>query len=502
MTQLRTLEGAIAYVRKSVHTITHHQVERRANTVLLKARMDIASMIKEFTDLCHIVTETNPDRTRVKRFLGLLLAISSLTMSLFNQAEILLLQGEVSDIATRQNHIVDILQEHEVAVHNLQHDVVAIRDGFLSLTNMVEESSAITKIYDAEIQIVMALAELRRTMVCIQSGVQQLMNHRIPLCFLNTTQMQISLKNLATSAAKHHLEMVSTHVSEILQYETSFLISKGQIHIFLHVPLVNNALLLDLLKFNNAAVHISGTLSVQLAPPEDILAIGKDGSHTTITTSALNQLTQYGLFFFSDTAMPLHRQLNATCLGTIFSQNYDNIKSTCPAKFMQASELFVNISPGEYLFYSSKPQTLQIQCHKNTSFIAVQHSSRLRLDDNCEVRSENFITRAGHDLRLAASIIKWPSSWNVSDLLFDVDSKSMEEVVKGLKLINYPPMPIRNLHLLLQSVQHNHHWFTAAICFLAALMLLVVCFLFYRYIKIRKNLPSAPVAAIEEAAAE
>ena len=206
-------------------------------------------------------------------------------------------------------------------------------------------------------------------------------------------------------------------------------------------------------------------------------------------------------FLFSDTAMPLHRQLNATCLGTIFSQNFDNIKSTCPAKFMQTPELFVNISPGEYLFYSSKPQTLQIHCHKNTSFIAVQHSSRLRLDDNCEVRSEHFITRAGHDLQLAASIIKWPSSWNVSDLLFDVDSKSMEEVVKGLKLINYPPMPIRNLHLLLQSAHHNHHWFTAAICFLAALMLLVVCFLCYRYIKIRKNTPSVTVAAIEEAAA-
>ena len=127
----------------------------------------------------------------------------------------------------------------------------------------------------------------------------------------------------------------------------SFLISKGQIHIFVHVPLFGKALLLDLLRFNIAPVHISGTLSVQLTPPEDILAIGKDGSHMTITTSALNELTQYGQFFFSDTAMPLHRQLNATCLGAIFSQNYDNIRSTWPAKFMQAPELFVNISPGE-----------------------------------------------------------------------------------------------------------------------------------------------------------
>ena len=78
---------------------------------------------------------------------------------------------------------------------------------------------------------------------------------------------------------------------------------------------------------------------------------------------------------------------------------------------MQTPELFVNISPGEYLFYSSKPQTLQIHCHKNTSFIAVQHSSRLRLDDNCEVRSEHFITRAGPTFYLTWTPNQWKKWW-------------------------------------------------------------------------------------------
>jgi hypothetical protein len=59
--------------------------------------------------------DTNDKRT--KRFLGMLLAISTITISLFNQAEILHLQGEISDIVSKHNHRVDIVQEHEAALH-------------------------------------------------------------------------------------------------------------------------------------------------------------------------------------------------------------------------------------------------------------------------------------------------------------------------------------------------------------------------------------------------
>ena len=217
-----------------------------------------------------------------------------------------------------------------------------------------------------------------------------------------------------------------------------------------------------------------------------------------MTATNLNQLTKYGNYFFSDIALPLHRQLNATCLGTIFSQNFENIRSTCPARFMQVPELFVSISPGEYWFYSSKPQTLQVQCKRNTTYIAVQHSSKLVLKDNCEVRSEHFITRTGHNVQLDAAVNKWPSTWNISDLLFDMDCHSLEEIVQGLQLIRYPDMPIRDLHLLLHSTSHNHHWWTAAIGTLAALLTLLMGFLCFRYWRLRKSLP---VAATNEEAA-
>jgi hypothetical protein len=109
MTQLQNVKEAIAYVRKAVHTFSHQSVQNRARNFLVKAHLDIDTMINEFKDLQSVFNDTTLDSSRVKRFLGLLLAMGSITMSLFNQAEILHLQGEMSDIVTRQHHIVDIL---------------------------------------------------------------------------------------------------------------------------------------------------------------------------------------------------------------------------------------------------------------------------------------------------------------------------------------------------------------------------------------------------------
>jgi hypothetical protein len=54
---------------------------------------------------------------------------------------------EISDIVTKQNHIIGIVQEHEVALHTLKHVVFKIRDGFISLANIVDENSSKTKIH-------------------------------------------------------------------------------------------------------------------------------------------------------------------------------------------------------------------------------------------------------------------------------------------------------------------------------------------------------------------
>ena len=482
------VRDSIAYIRKTVHTITHNSVQHQAKNFLIKAHLDIDTMIKEFQDLQTIVGDIKTNDTRVKRFLGMLLAITSITMSLFNQAEIIHLQGEISDMVSKQNHIVDILQEHEVAIHTLQHDVLKIRDGFLSLSNIVEENQARTKIHEAEIEIVMALAELRRTLVCTQNGIQQLLNHRVPLCFLDTTQIRNSLDNLAKNAADQHLNLISKQISAFLQYETSFIMIKGQIHIYVHVPLIDRRYLLDILQFNNAPTQISDSLTLQLTPPDTILAIGQNGVHVTMTQQELGQYSKYGQVYFGNSAVTLNNLINATCLGTIYSQDYKNIRNVCPTKFSISNEIFIHLAPNEFVFFTKTPQTIQVKCNSETEHIAVQQSKRLTMKNNCEIRSNEHTTRSGHSISLNSGIRQWPFNWNASGLLFDLDSATLAKHVHDLKLIHYPPTPARDLHHLMTKTPHSiWTWMTAFILFMATLVTLIFAYLAYRFFVIRKQ---------------
>jgi hypothetical protein len=214
-------------------------------------------------------------------------------MSLFNQAEILHLQGEISDVVTTQNHTIDILQEHEVAAHTLQHNVLKILDGLISLANIVEKNNAKTKIYEAKVETVMALFELRRTLGCTKNGIQLHLNPRVPLCFLDTSQIKNLLDKLSQNVAIQNLELISKHIAAFIQYETSFLLAKVHIHVYVHAPLIDRRHLMDMLKFNNTLTQISDMLTLQLTPPDLILAIGQNGLYVTMTQSELDQYPRY-----------------------------------------------------------------------------------------------------------------------------------------------------------------------------------------------------------------
>ena len=130
------------------------------------------------------------------------------------------------------------------------------------------------------------------------------------------------------------------------------------------------------LQFHNAPTQISNLVALKLAPIENILAMGQEGVYTSMTHMELQSMKKYGNMYFGDTALTLHFQLNTSCLGTIYSQDYSNIKTIYPAKFLETAEQFTNVGPREYVFYTSTPQALQIRCPSGVNHLAVEHTEK------------------------------------------------------------------------------------------------------------------------------
>ena len=495
LNHLQTLQIAIASIRKQVHEIHHITVRNRAESFLRSAHEDISTMTTDFIDNLQILGHHDSNDKRQKRFIGLLVALGSLSVGLFNQAEILHLQSSVSNIMDQQNHMIDILQEHEIAIHNVQHDISKIRDGFLVLINEAEENHAMVKIHDAEIRIVMAIASLRRSILCIENGIEKLLTHRIPLCFLSTTHTKKALDRLSVKAKQNNLLLISPHTASFLQYETSFLLVKGQIQIFVHVPLVDPSRRLDLLKFSNAPIPISPTLSFALAPVQEYLAINREGLHATLSQADITTSKQYGEYFFSESAIPLRKHINQTCLGSIYSQNFQNLKMACPAVFIQTTETFTLVAPNEYVFTTRNPQTIQITCKGKTSHTAVQTEYHLKLSHPCEIATGEHVIRTGYDLSINEEVKPWPWNWNVTKHLFDLDVQTLELVATKLRLINNHPTPIRDLHHLIMSDTHQklNLGLTIVISLISCILMFLLAYLAFRYFRLNNPSQKTPM---------
>ena len=130
---------------------------------------------------------------------------------------------------------------------------------------------------------------------------------------------------------------------------------RGQIFIYVQVPLMDRKHLLDMLKFNNTPKLISDTIMLQLTPLDTIFAIRQKGVHVAMTQMELDQYPKYSQVYFGNSAVTLNYQINATCLDTISSQDYQNIRNVCPTKFSITNKVFIHLAPNEIICYTKTP---------------------------------------------------------------------------------------------------------------------------------------------------
>lgn len=492
--QLKNVGKGIELMKKTIEGLQHSNVKKRATAFFRKATTDLYEINSDFNNFKQLIEETPEHTHRTKRFLGLMVALGALSLGTFNRADLMLLHASVSNIAMKQNHIIDILQEHEVSIHKVQHDMQAITTALEMVINTTEENYAMTVLHDSELQIIMALTEMRRTMVCLQHGLERLLTKRLPTCFLDPDQMKKSMINLQKKATIENMEVLSERAMAMLEYEISILLIKGTIHIFTHVPLWNTKQQLELLSFSNAPVEITDDLSLRIVSQEKYLAIGKDGIHNTMTKLEFSKLQEFGTRFFSTSTLILKRNINTTCLGAVFSQNLKAVKEECEVIIEKQPESLTAIAKNKYVLHARQPQTIEITCNSKTQHKAVDKIEHLQLDQGCKISTRNHILFAGQTVIQEEKIHVWPLNWSV-DELFDLTKNELNQIAKELNLLSKKPTTVRDLHKVINnySTFPNHQQQNIILtCILLGVAICICCiigFLVKRYkaIKHRAN---------------
>lgn len=478
-----------------LHIIPHTSVKHRAYSFFKNSLHDIHNLKTKFEDYLSVMKQMPHEQKRVKRFLGLLMAITSLNNSIFNTAEILHLKSSLSDVVTRQHHITDILQQHEVSIHNVQHDLSVIKEQFLKTVNIIDELTAMSSIHEAELQISRALDELHRMIDCITSGTERLFTHRLPICFTNMSNMEAAHFRLIHNAKLSGLEPVPNSVAYYFQMETSFILDSGLLHIFVHVPLSDYSRNLELMEFYSVPIALTSTLHMEFGTEQKYLAVGtgalhSDGLHAMVHGATLDKCLRFSGIYFCDTPMILSKHLRTSCLGAIYSQNFTHLEKKCRVGFFNAEEFIDPISANEFMIYTHKPQTIQVTCKMGRKkHIAVQTSHLLKLEQGCAVSTDHHLFSTGFDVNIKEEIQQWPMVWNISQTLFDLEPSKLESIIEELKLIDNKPIPIRDIKKMIWMNKHSttNIGLTIVISVISLCLLSVMAFLGWRYYKIKMS---------------
>jgi len=490
-THLQTLLSTLNILH--AETMQHHRphAKFRGHNFLIKTISELKLLKLKFNDYQKMTNLSPIETRRAKRFLGIILALTSLSIGLYNTAEIIQLKASLSDVVTRQHHITDILQEHEVSIHNIAHNVDEMKLQLKRAVGVVEEIDAKQAFMEMEVEVTKAMTEVHRMVDCLILGTERLLMHRLPLCFTNVANLETAHTRLALDARQRGLTPVQPHITAYLEYETSFIIEHKILHIFVHVPLSDKNQHLELLRFYSIPIPISPTLQMQIDVKQNFLAISKGGLHTTIESSVIDKCSKYGEIHFCDKPLILHKKLQDTCLGSIYMQNYTNLKAKCPATFFEMDESIEPFSSNTFMMYSATPQTIRISCKGgfNQQHIAVKSHQQLKVGKGCKVSTNKFEFESGFDISVDDEIQRWPTIWNLSDVLFSTNAETLHDVIRSLDMIDSKPLPIREIKKMIWMDKHNKINFgiSLSIAVISVLIIIFVIFIIYRAFKVKQN---------------
>ena len=141
------------------------------------------------------------------------------------------------------------------------------------------------------------------------------------------------------------------------------------------------------------------------------------------------------------------------------------------------------------MMYTAAPQTIRIICKGgfHQQHIAVKSHQQLNFGKACQVSTAKFESR--FDISVDDEIQRWPTIWNLSDILFGVNAATLHDVMKKLDMIDSRPMPIRDLKKMIWMDTHNkiNLGISTLLVVISILISVFVIFIIYRAYKLKQE---------------
>lgn len=393
--------------------------------------------------------------TRFLNFVSLGLGAYGTFLGLFNKKQISNLKNELQDVQQNHNRLVEVVHKHDKQLEELRNSIYLLSSQLL-----------LHKAHDPGLlaaQLLRIELQLKARIQTIIHAFQQAQNHRLAVDAISAYQLRVLYTKLQDQAKEYDCSLLTENPSDLFQLEVSYFSDGKDLQIMVHVPMVPKDSMLRLFKLHPFPLPLSKDHFLLPAIKNDILAIssGTRRYSAQFTSADLLGCHQVNQVYLCERHGVLYKELNGTCLGSLYLQDFDTAQDLCEMDVVPANEVVYQLLRNWFLIFSPAAQTAPIECRNGTQseFHIGPGISKLYLSPGCRANFQKHLLLSDLSIRLPTDILHFEWNWDpatLANLIPEDVSPLMQELESG-GIVRPSLEDLRELKV--QTVRSKNLWF-------------------------------------------
>jgi hypothetical protein len=420
---------------------------------------------------------------RAPRFLGFLapaLGAFGTFMGLYNLGQINKLQTELQDVNVRHNRLVEVVEDHDYHLKVINTTIDTLLQG-LNIRATHDPALTSTRLSYIELQI------KERIQTAVHT-IQQAQHRRLAVDFLSHVQLRRLYERLQLQAEENECTLLTQQHSDLFQLEASYFFDGNDVHILLHVPMVPKESLLRLFRLHSFPLPLTKDHSLIPVAQHNVLAISSGFTRYSAQLSHTDLMGCHVVnnIYLCERHGVLNQHLNSTCLGSLYTQDFEAVKRLCPLEVHKAGEIVHQLAGNWFLAYSPKAQTVPITCRNGTSseqYLA-KGINKFNISPGCKAHLQKHLVMSDLSLKLDSDILHFEWHWNdvsLQDLQGDNLLPQLQMMIDSG--IHNPT--ISDLQQLKMDIKRSPGWWAHLVNFTGNLVLFLLFFSLLAFVSYR-----------------
>jgi hypothetical protein len=377
--------------------------------------------------------------------LGLVLGAFGTFMGLFNKRQIDNLRQEIN---TKHNLMIEVLQDQKRVIGDMK-ATLTVLNTFMASSHFYDLSVFISEVMDIE-------NEIRNRIQWAAHAIQAAQNHRLAIDFLTDVQLKALYTKLTRQSLGMGQQLLTENPSDFYQLETSYFFDGNNVHLLLHVPMVSKNSKLRLLKLHPFPLPLNENFTITPAVHDDILAISSGWDRLSVILSATDLLSCHSInkVYLCDRHGVLSKELNNTCLGALYLQDFTIARDLCDFKIHPSQEMIQQLLNNWFLIHSPIVQTGFISCANGTQRETYIKAgiNKIHLSPGCQANLAEHRLVADGSIHLPSDITHFEWTWNAATEL-QLNPTVLNEYINELQTAGINDPSLEDLSHL--KIKHN-----------------------------------------------